>query len=67
MPGQYRIAYWLAKNHILLKYFLLSLSTFGANNIVAIIVGITIKANALSIKFIAMSIEIVEATIIIDT
>ena len=54
-------------NYILLKYLLLSFNTFGASKIVDIIVGITINAKALSIKLIAMSIDIVEANTIIAT
>ena len=56
-----------ACSYSLPKYFLLSINTLGANSIVPTIVGITINAKALSIKFIAMSIDIVEATIIINT
>ena len=48
-------------SYTLLKYFLLSLNTFGANIIVEMIVGITISAKALSIKLIAMSIDIADA------
>ena len=57
----------MGKSHNLPKYFLLSINTLGANSKVPTIVGMTINAKALSIKFIAMLIEIVDATIIINT
>ena len=49
------------------KYRLDSAITLGDNNKVPIIVGITIKAKALSTKFIAISRDAIEATIIINT
>ena len=49
------------------KYSFASFITFGDNSIVPTMVGITIRAYALSTKLIAMSIEATEATIIMET
>ena len=69
-PGFAKIVLWLKEKNYTwegLKYLLLSFKTFGASNIVEIIVGITISAKALSIKLIAISIDIVDANTIIIT
>jgi len=55
------------ENYKLEKYRFDSTKTFGANKKVLIIVGITIKAYALSTKFTAISIEATEPTTIINT
>jgi len=54
-------------SYILEKYLFASAKTFGDNRKVAVIVGITIRAYALSTKLTAMSIEATEATTIITT
>lgn len=48
------------------KYFLASCMTFGANNIVAIMVGIAINAKKPSIRLMITSRELIAPTSILD-